>query len=173
MKRSNLARQLVASAALTLVVVACSDATEGQRNDAAAAEIDVLPPDESVATPTQDLATGVIDTPPREPSIAPNPRTPIPLRLHGRWGLTREACASERDDIEGLVAITGESISFHNSVARPDKIYSSAPSRIHAEFAFTTADGRSWTGPMIWSVEGRQLVRVDSEADSRLVYTRC
>ena len=73
----------------------------------------VLPPDESVATPTQDLATGVIDTPPRPTAIAPNPRTEIAAAFHGRWGLTPAACASERDDTDGLVTISGATISFH------------------------------------------------------------
>ena len=169
-------RMMRSTAMPALAAVALLGCSGGGEPDNAAGNDDligVLPPDESVATPTQDLATGVIDTPPRPTAIAPNQRTEIAAAFHGRWGLTPAACASERDDTDGLVTISGATISFHDMVARPAKIYTSAPTRIHAEFAFDTRDGRSWTGPMIWSVEGRQLVRVDSEPDSRLVYTRC
>lgn len=159
--------------AIAAALVGCGERDGEQANNAATAELDVLPPDESVATSTEDLAQGVVDPPGAATSLAPNPGTPVPAAMHGRWGLSQSACASERDDTEGLLTITAESIGFHNSVARPQGLYSSSPTRIHGEFAFVTAEGRSWTGPMIWSVEGRQLVRIDSEAGSRLVYERC
>lgn len=172
MRPASFAIQLIASAALTFSVVACTDSADREQSNADAAEIDVLPPDESVATPTNDLATGVIDTPPADNALAPNPDTAIPAALHGRWGLTAADCASERDDARGLVTIAADRINFSNSIAVPETIRSSTPTRVEADFAFT-GQGRSWSGPMIWSVEGRQLVRIDSEGDSRLVYTRC
>ena len=172
MRSASFAFHLVASAAVTFAVVACTDAAEREQNNAAADAIEILPPDESVATPTNDLATGVIDTPPAENALAPNPDTAIPAALHGRWGLTAADCQSERDDTRGLVTIAADRINFHNSVALPQTIRNSSPTRIEGDFAFT-GEGGVWSGPMIWSVEARRLVRIDSEADSRLVYTRC
>lgn len=165
---------LAIPAAMALACSACSgDGADSSANGAAAMEeVDVLPPDESVATPTNDLATGVIDTPPAENALAPNPDTAIPAALHGRWGLTAADCRSERDDARGLVTIAADRINFYESVGVPTTIRRSSPTGIEAEFAFT-GEGMTWSNPMIWSVEGRQLVRIDSEADSRLVYTRC
>lgn len=161
---------LAAAAALA----ACSDRTATEANDVgnAEVEVDVLPPDESVSTPTNDLAAGVIDTPPRENAPAPNPKTAIPAAMHGRWGLTRTDCTSERGDAKGLVTIAADSISFYESAARPADIVELTPTRIRGEFAFA-GEGMTWSSPMIWSVEGNRLVRIDSEPDSRLVYTRC
>lgn len=161
---------LIATAALA----ACSERSADEANRVANAEvdIDVLPPDESVATPTNDLATGVIDTPPRENAIAPNPKTAIPAALHGRWGLTREDCTSERGEAKGLVTIAADSISFYESIARPADIVERTPTGIRGEFAFA-GEGMTWSSPMIWSAQGHRLVRIDSEGDSRLVYTRC
>lgn len=173
MRLRSFAVRPLASAAVAAAVAACAETGEsGAENAAAADDIDVLPADESVATPTNDLAAGVIDTPPPENAVAPNPDTAIPATLHGRWGLTAADCRSERDDTTGLVTIAADRINFHNSIAVVRTIDSSTPTRIEGEFAFA-GGGRTWTGPMSWSVEGNRLVRLDSEADSRLVYMRC
>jgi hypothetical protein len=160
--------------ALTLAALcACSRGAEpGNQADTAAADIDVLPPDESASTPTNDLVSGVIDTPPREGAVAPNPQTAIPAAMHGRWGLVPADCTSERGDAKGLITVAADSISFYESMARPRTIRQASPTRIAGEFAFV-GEGQNWTSPMIWSVEGGRLVRVDSEPDSRLVYSRC
>ena len=141
-------------------------------NAGAQAAVEVVPPDESASTPTNDLATGVIDTPPRIGAPAPNPKTAIPSTMHGRWGLARADCAGESGVTKGLIAISAENIRFYNSVATPLRTHEISPRGIRAEFAFLGERG-TWTGPMFWAVEGRTLVRIDSEADSRLVYTRC
>ena len=163
-------------AAITAVsIAACSGGSdEGASQDTRAApdDVEILPPDESVATPTNDLADGVVEVPPEQNDISPNPDTAIPAAFHGRWGLTPEACRSERDDTPGLVTIAADRINFHNSIAVPEKTSNSTPNRIEGEFAFVGTGG-TWTGPMSWSVDGRQLIRVDSEAESRVVYTRC
>ena len=167
-------KALIAAAALALLSAGCRDQapTEQQNGDAARTDIDVLPADESVSTPTNDLVTGVIDTPPRENAPAPNPKTAIPSVLHGRWGVTPSDCSSERGESKGLITISAASISFYESVARPAEIYKATPTSIHGEFAFI-GEGMAWTNPMRWSVDGNKLTRIDSEEESRLVYTRC
>lgn len=170
MSGTRFAGQLVAGALLALALVGCTDS--GEDDGANVDALDVLPADESVATPTNDLAEGVIDTPPPENAIAPNPDTAIPAALHGRWGLTAEACAAERDDAPGLVTVAADRINFSDAIAVPQRISSSSLDSIEGEFAFAGPD-RRWTRPMIWSVEGRQLVAIDRQRDSRLVYRRC
>jgi hypothetical protein len=62
----------------------CAERDGEQANNAATAELDVLPPDESVATSTEDLAQGVVDPPGAATTLAPNPGTPVPAAMHGR-----------------------------------------------------------------------------------------
>ena len=151
-------------------LAACSQ--EAETREEREAEVDILPPDESVSTPTNDLEAGLIDTPPAENYIAPNPDTAIPAALHGRWGLTDADCDSERDDTKGLVTIAADRISFYEAIAVPDSIGKSTRTSIEGRFAFT-GEGMAWSGPMIWSVEGNRLIRIDSERDARLEYSRC
>lgn len=141
-------------------------------NIASSDRVDVLPPDESVATPTNDLAEGVIDTPPADYAIAPNPDAAIPAALHGRWGLTAADCESGRNDAKGLATIAADRVTFYESVAVPRTIRDTTRTTIDADFAFT-GEGMSWNVPIRWAVEGRQLVRTDGERGTRLVYTRC
>lgn len=167
-------KAIIAAAAVALFTAACSEqrSNELQNETGARTDLDVLPPDESASTPTNDLVTGVIDTPPRENAPAPNPKTAIPSVLHGRWGLTAGDCTSQRGDAKGLITISASNISFYESVARPAKIYKASPRSIHAEFAFV-GEGQSWTKPMMWSAAGNKLTRLDSAEGLRLVYTRC
>ncbi|HVL79923.1 MAG TPA: hypothetical protein VM346_11655 [Sphingomicrobium sp.] len=149
-----------------LAIAACG----GQDSASNISEIETLPADESVSTPGNQLARGAIDSPAN--TAAPNPAAAMPAALHGRWGLTREDCTSTRGDAKGLVTITADSIRFYESVARPAQVQERTERIIRGEFAFA-GEGMEWTGPMIWSADGNRLVRIDSEGDSRLVYTRC
>lgn len=136
------------------------------------ADVDVLPPDESVATPTNDLAEGVIDTPPRDSAPAPNPAASIPSQMHGRWGLVAADCTSERGDAKGLIAVSADTIKFYESIARPSRVRTVSDRRIDADFAFS-GEGSTWTTPMTWTVDGQKLNRVDEGGKVDLTYTRC
>ena len=155
---------------LAVLAAACGPPPEQSQNNAAASDIEVLPPDESVATPTEDLANGAVEQPPA--GNAAEVATAIPAALHGRWGLTANDCQPGRSDAKGLVTVSADRIGFYESVARPQTIRTQTGTSIAGEFAFT-GEGMNWTSPMIWSVEDGKLVRIDSERDSRLVYTRC
>ena len=160
-----------AVAAAAVLGAGCSDKTTSQQNrQAVPADVDILPPDESASTPSSDLATGVADAP--GSADAAGPETAIPAALHGRWGLIPGDCTSTRGDAKGLVTIAADSIRFYESVAEPAKVRARTASSIQGDFAFT-GEGQEWTSPMSWSAEGNKLTRIDSEADSRLVYTRC
>jgi len=157
------------SLALLVLLAACGD-RDAAADNLAADDVETLPADESAGTPTNDLANGAA-TAPVDPATG-NPQTAIPAALHGRWGLTAEDCLRGRSDAKGLVSISADAIRFYESVARPAQVLERSETRIRGEFAFT-GEGMSWTGPMIWSVAGDKLTRIDSEGDSRLVYTRC
>lgn len=158
-------------AALAVFVAGCAERQANDSANASPADVDVLPPDESVATPSNNLTTGVIDMP-GENTAAPNPVAAIPAALHGRWGLTPGDCSSRRGDAKGEVLIAADSIRFYESVAKPAAVRSRSDRAIAGDFAFS-GEGQTWTSPMQWSVSGNKLIRIDSQAESRLVYTRC
>ena len=61
---------------------ACGEpASDPETNEAARAaaptEVEALPPDESVATPTQDLANGAVEPPESNAALAPAPGEPL------------------------------------------------------------------------------------------------
>jgi len=139
---------------------------------AASAEIDVLPPDDTVAPPEGDLTTEVASGPARPAGESEAPTLSIPAALHGRWGLVPGDCTSTRGDAKGLVTIGEDSIRFYESRARPVTLRSRSDRAIEGDFAFT-GEGQEWTTTMSWSVAGDTLTRVDSTGNSKLVYKRC
>ena len=169
-KRANPLSYLL-SGVLALAIVACTDTADSPENNAAVADVDVLPPDESVATSNEELAIGAVDDPARN-AAAVAPEIAIPAALHGKWGLTANDCEPGRSDAKGLVTITADGVRFYESVAKPARVSERTANSIRGEFAFT-GEGMTGSGPMSWSVEGDRLTRIDSEPDSRLVYTRC
>ena len=55
-------RAAASSLALLLALAACNDAAQdAETNNAAITDIEALPPDESVATPTDELANGAAE----------------------------------------------------------------------------------------------------------------
>ncbi len=55
-------RAAASSLALMLALAACRDAPEqAQANTSAVTDIEALPPDESVATPSDELANGAVE----------------------------------------------------------------------------------------------------------------
>src|SRR5215210_8614734 len=98
-------------------MVACSGrdpvvADEANNLAAAPADVDVLPPDESVVTPTNELENGAAE-PVNDAASA------IPASLHGRWGLTPADCTSTRGDAKGLLIVGPDEIRFYESRAVP------------------------------------------------------
>ena len=156
-----------------LALAACGD-SERLGNEAAVAnaqsDIETLPPDESIATPSEDLVDGAIDKPLANSSAAAAGR--LPPALYGRWGLTAADCASDQPN-RGVMTIAANGVRFFNSLAKPTATAQSGPNGIRGEFAFFGEAGRTWTGPLSLTVQDNKLTRIDSEADSRQVYTRC
>ena len=149
---------------LMMVLAACGS-PEPAANDIAAAAEEPEAPAATAAGPANDAAA---DTLPQATSDEKQPA--IPAALHGRWGLTPADCTAVGSN--GRVTITGDEVRFYESVAKPEKVRSRSDTEIKGEFAFT-GEGGNWSNPMSWTVAGDKLTRVDSEEDSRQVYTRC
>ena len=147
---------------LALALAACSQAQDQSALAGANASV----------TPTAADQPATAPLPPDARATAPEEKKSIPAALHGRWGLVRADCTSTMGDTKGLVTITAAEVRFYESVARPAKIAERTDRVIRGEFDFT-GEGMSWSNYMTWSVTGDRLTRVDSEEDSRLVYTRC
>ena len=156
-----------------LVLGSCGDSPQ-PRNEAASAgaetDVETLPPDESVATPSEDLVDGAIGNSLTSNSGASAGR--LPLALYGRWGLTAADCASDEPN-RGVMTIAANGVRFFNSLAKPTGTATFGPNGVRGEFAFSGEAGRTWTGPLSLTVQDNKLTRIDSEADSRQVYTRC
>src|SRR5215218_6684586 len=100
-------------------MVACSGrdpvvADEANNLAAAPTDVDVLPPDESVVTPTNELENGAAEP-------VNDAASTIPASLHGRWGLTPADCTSTRGDAKGLLVISADGLKFYESRAVPDR----------------------------------------------------
>ena len=87
---------------------------------AAPADVDVLPPDESAVTPTNELENGDDAEPVNDTATA------IPASLHGRWGLTPADCTSTRGDAKGLLIVSADGLKFYESLGqarrRPENV---------------------------------------------------
>ena len=114
-------KNVVLASLLALSLAACSrqGPVDDRANNAAAAEIDVLPPDESTATPTNELESGD-----DEPTNADNQAAAgkIPAALHGRWGLTPGDCTKTRGDAKGLLVVSGDNLQFYEARAKPSAL---------------------------------------------------
>ena len=122
-------------------MVACSGrdpvvADEANNLAAAPADIDVLPPDESVGTPANELENGAAEP-------VNDAASTIPASLHGRWGLTPADCTSTRGDAKGLLIVSADTLKFYESVGKPAGTLKTSPDSASGDFSFT---GEGMTG---------------------------
>ena len=171
---SNMLRFYVPIAILAGVtsLVACSGrdpVADNATNSAAPAEVDVLPPDESVATPTNDLENG--DDEDVNVSAADTTRA-IPAAFHGRWGLTPADCVARRSDTKGLLVVGAEGMRFYEAQAKPDGELRLTPRSVSGSFAFT-GEGQNWTKHEVLEIQDHKLVRTESDPMASYTYARC
>jgi hypothetical protein len=159
---------IVTIAAITSLV-ACSDdspvADEANNAATTPAEVDVLPPDESVATPTNELENGDDD-----PVVETTNK--IPAAFQGRWGLSPADCVSDRPDTKGLLIISGDTLRFYEAQARPAGELKQTDDSISGEFAFS-GEGKTWRRYQVLEMQGNKLVRTDSAPMASYTYARC
>jgi hypothetical protein len=163
---------LAASAALALCACEKRDPVADQANNAATApaEVDVLPPDESVATPTNELEGG--DDEDVNVSDAEDKADPIPAAFHGRWALTPRDCTSPNGDTKGLLVVSADRLRFYESLATPSGDLKRTPDSVSGDFAFS-GEGMRWKKYEALEIQGNKLVRTESDPIRSYTYARC
>jgi hypothetical protein len=151
-------------------MVACSGrdsvvADEANNLAAAPADVDVLPADESAATPANELENGTAE-PVNDGARA------IPASLHGRWGLTPADCTSTRGDAKGLLIVSADSLKFYESVGRPAGTLKTSANSASGDFAFT-GEGMTWKKYEALELQDNKLVRTESDPMTSFTYARC
>ena len=148
-------------------LVACSgrDVVAPEANNLSSSEVDVLPPDESATTPTNDLANGV-DEPVAEATNT------IPAAFVGRWGLTPADCTSTRGDNKGLLTVAANQLNFYEARAKPAGELEQTKSSVSGDFAFA-GEGQTWKRHQVLELQDHKLVRTESNPMASFTYARC
>jgi hypothetical protein len=154
-------------------LVACSGrepvAAEANNTAAAPSDVDVLPPDESAATPTNDLENGDDEDVNVDDAAAGNGA--IPTAFRGRWAMTPADCTRPVVGGEGGLLITGNELRFYQSVARPVDVRATGNS-IAGRFTFR-GEGSRWTRHEVIEIRDHKLVRTESGPMASYTYARC
>jgi hypothetical protein len=155
-------------------LIACSgrDPVADNLNNAATApvDVDVLPPDESVATTTNDLENG--DDEDVNVSDAASGSGSIPAAFHGRWGMTPADCMPNRSDNKGLLVVSADGIHFYEALAKPTGDLRLTPNSVSGSFAFT-GEGETWRKHEVLELQDHKLVRTESDPMASYTYARC
>jgi hypothetical protein len=141
-------------------MIACSgrDPVADEANDLA------LAPAEAAVIPAAESAAA-------EPAEEAGPGR-IPAVLQGRWGMTPADCTSTRGDAKGLLLISGDSLKFYESVARPAPDVKTSSDSVSGSFAFT-GEGMNWTRYQALELQQGKLVRTESDPMTSYTYARC
>jgi hypothetical protein len=151
-------------------LVACSgrDPVADNLGNAAAApvDVDVLPPDESVATPTNDLENG------DDEDVNAGGGGAIPAAFHGRWGMTPADCMPNRSDNKGLLVVSADGMRFYEALAKPSGELRLTPKSVSGSFSFS-GEGETWKRHEVLELQGHKLVRTESAPMASYTYARC
>jgi len=157
----------IALAALALA--ACQQSNDANiaidDTNAANAEIETLPPDETVTNDATNVLNG------NSSEAGP---VAIPAAFHGRWGMVPADCTSTKGDAKGLIAIDGDGIKFYESRGTLTKVTLNAPENFTGVFAFT-GEGQTWTNSQNLKLTGSSntLVRSETDVSQSYTYQRC
>jgi hypothetical protein len=162
---------LVVITALALGACDKRDPVADQANNVASApaEVDVLPPDESVATPTNELENGD-DEEVNVSEAAGDDR--IPAAFHGRWALTPADCTSPNGDTKGLLVVSADRLRFYEAQATPQGELKFSPKSVSGHFAFS-GEGMNWKKYEALELQNNTLVRTESGPMRSYTYARC
>ena len=163
---------LVVITAIALAACDKRDPVADQANNAATApaEVDVLPPDESVSTPTNELENGDDE----DVNVSGTPTDPdqIPAAFHGRWALTPADCTSPNGDTKGLLVVSADRLRFYESQAIPQGGLKFSPKSVSGDFAFK-GEGMTWRRYEALQLQDNRLVRTESDPFRSYTYARC
>lgn len=168
---------LLPAALLSFALIACQQADPNniaidEANNAAAMEVETLPPNDSTA-PAQDTPAA---TPTNEATPARLP-TSIPAQFQGRWGLVRADCTSTRGDAKGLLTINDARLTFYEARGTLAKVLGATANNFDARYAFM-GEGQTWERTERFKlVSGKLQRRTDAEPGQEppvnLTYERC
>ena len=154
---------------LALALAACRQPNDDNiaidDTNSANAEIETLPPDETVANDATNVMNG------NSSEVGP---VAIPAAFHGRWGMNPADCTSTRGDAKGLIIIDSDSIKFFESRGTLTKVTLNAPENFTGSFAFT-GEGQTWTNSQNLKLTGSSntLVRSETDVSQSYSYKRC
>ena len=162
--------KLICSIALTaLALAACQQPNDANiaidDTNAANAEIETLPPDETVTNDTTNVMNG---------NSSENGPVAIPAAFHGRWGMVPADCTSTRGDAKGLIDVDDDGIKFYESRGTLTKVTLNAPENFTGVFAFT-GEGQTWTNSQNLKLTGSSntLIRSETDVSQSYTYQRC
>jgi hypothetical protein len=156
-------------ALLALALAACQQPNDDNiaidESNAANAEIETLPPDETVTNDTTNVLNG---------NSSESGPVAIPAAFHGRWGMVPADCTSTKGDAKGLITINADSITFYESKGRLTKVTLNAPENFTGIFAFT-GEGQTWSNSQNLKLTGSSntLVRSETDVSQSYSYKRC
>jgi hypothetical protein len=161
-------RTAAAAALLALALSACQRQDPNNiaidEGNNANAQVETLPPDETVTNENSDSANAEAAIPPEAVS------TTIPAQYHGRWGMVPADCTSTRGDNKGLITIGDKTVRFFEAVATLKEQRPAIPESFSGLFAFT-GEGQNWQKVMTFSRTGDSLKRAEEEGT--FTYKRC
>jgi hypothetical protein len=162
----------ILAAAIFFALAACQQGNDDNividDTNSANAQIETLPPDETVTNDADDAGS-------EQPSPPGTPEAGlIPSAFRGRWGMTVADCDPNRDDAKGLVTIGERSLVFYESRATLSKVTQNAPENFTGTFAFT-GEGENWTNSQNLKLTGSSntLLRKQSDIAEPFTYKRC
>ena len=148
-----------------LTVVACSGrdpVDDKAKNTAGLPAANESAPDPSGAPPANAV----------EAQPQPTSTTRFPASLQGRWGLSPNDCTPTRGDAKGLLIVGPSDLKFYESRAVPAPDIQISRDSISGNFAFT-GEGQTWTKFQALELQGKQLVRTESNPMASFTYARC
>jgi hypothetical protein len=157
----------IVTIASVATLVACSgqDPVAPEANNISSSEVDVLPPDESAATPTNDLENGA-----DEPVVEAT--STIPASFQGRWALSPADCTSTRGDNKGLLIVAADKLTFYEARAIPAGSLKQTKDSVSGDFNFT-GEGQNWKRYQVLELQNSKLVRTESSPMASYTYARC
>lgn len=102
----------------------------------------------------------------------PDGRAIIPAALQGRWALTPGDCTSTLGDAKGLLVINDSELRFYESRAVPASGVQTEADSISGTFDFS-GEGQKWSKYVALQLQGRDLVRTETNPTASFTYARC
>jgi hypothetical protein len=109
---------------------------------------------------------------PATPGDKAAPATKIPAALQGRWALTPMDCSTTRGDAKGLLVVGADGLRFYESRAVPSANVAADSNSIQGDFTFT-GEGQTWTKYQALRIQGRDLIRTESNPVASFSYAKC